>query len=229
MQRFLIAGLAFTLLFGAAPVQSRAPDTWDGLLRVRGGQSDLVYLLPEADFRTYTKVMIDVPEVAFRKNWQRDQNSSAHRGTGRISDKDVRDAINEASGRFGEALNEAFTRAGYAVVSEPGPDVLRVSTAIIDLSIAAPDIQTAGRSRSYAREAGEATLVVEARDAVSATLLGRSIDRRIVGGNTSFRRDSVTNRADFERLFSSWARMSAEGLNKLKAHSPVDAEGALRR
>jgi hypothetical protein len=229
MRRFLITGLALALLCESAPVLAKVPDTWDGLTRVRGGRSEEVYLLPGADFRSYTKVMIDVPEVAFQKDWQRNQNESATFGTGQVTDQDIRNIINEASARFLQSLSQAYTKDGYAVVPQPGSGVLRLSTAIVNLTIAAPDTNDNGMSSTFTQNAGQATLVVEARDAVSGTLLGRSIDAQIIGDGAPFRRDSMSNRADFEQQLSTWAKMSAAGLGKLKANSPIDAEGAVRR
>jgi hypothetical protein len=230
MRNFLIAGLAGVLIVASSPTfAAKPPDTWDGLLRVQAKKLDAVYLMPDADFRIYTKVIIDLPQIAFRKNWQRDYNSTNRGTSGRVGDEDVRRAIDGASERFREVLTKTYTDAGYQVVSQPGADVLRLSTAIINVDVVAPDMMTAGRSRTYSEEAGEATLAVEARDSLSGALLGRALDRRIAGDNSSFRRNSVTNRSDFDRLFSIWAKLSAEGLAKLKALSPVDADGALRK
>lgn len=230
MRTFPIALLAGFLITVSSPsFAAKPPDTWDGLLRVSAKKLDAVYLMPDADFRVYTKVIIDAPQIAFRKNWQRDYNTS-YRGTaGRISDADVRRAVDEASERFREVLTKSYTDAGYEVVSQPDASVLRVSTAIINVDVVAPDVMTAGRSRTYAEDAGEATLALEARDSLSGALLGRALDRRVAGDNSTFRRTSVSNRADFDRLFSIWAKLSVEGLGKLKALSPVDADGALRK
>ena len=73
----------FALLFLAGPilVAARAafaeepPTTWDGLVRVESKKLRLVYLRPGADFRAYSKVMLDPTEVAFRKNWLRNYNA----------------------------------------------------------------------------------------------------------------------------------------------------------
>ena len=65
------------------------------------------------------------------------------------------------------------------------------------------------------------SLVVEVRDSSSNALLGRAVDNRVVGYGAPFRRDSVTNRADFERVFGGWAKSSVEGLAELKARSPL--------
>src|SRR5262245_11029369 len=42
---------------------AKAPDTWDGLIKVKSKRADAVYLQPGADFRPYTKVMLDPTEV----------------------------------------------------------------------------------------------------------------------------------------------------------------------
>jgi hypothetical protein len=42
-------------------------------------------------------------------------------------------------------------------------------------------------------------------------------------------RNSVTNVAEFEQTFRAWAKRSTEGLAELKALSPVDANGNLKR
>lgn len=207
------------------PLAAKAPDTWDSLHRVKGKRMDEVYLLPGADFRAYTKVMMDPTEVAFQKNWLRDYNSSTMTLSQRISDKDAQEILQNAKTGFESIFAKAYTGAGYQMVTEPGPDVLRLRTAVINLSVSAPDMMTAGRSRTYSREAGEATVVIEVRDSVTGAILGRAIDRQDIGDNSfMLRRTSVSNRADFEQAFGSWAKASANGLTELKALSPIDAE-----
>ena len=228
MRHATIAGMALALLMGTA-ASAKAPDTLDGLVRVKSKKLEMVYLLPDADFRTYTKVMIDTPQVAFKKDWKKDYNNTTLALRNRVDDQDVRRAIDAATSVFAESLAKEYAKAGYQVATAPGPDVVRVSTAIVNISVVAPDLPTAGRSATFSEEAGEATLVLEARDSVSGSLLGRALDREIAGDGTPFRRDSVSNRADFERLFDGWAKAGAKGLTTLKAYSPIDTNGALRR
>jgi hypothetical protein len=47
------------------------------------------------------------------------------------------------------------------------------------------------------------------------------MDGRTLGDTRPYLRNSVTNRADFENLFRSWAKISVDGLNELKAMSPI--------
>ena len=200
---------------------ARPPAEWDGLVLVDSKRVDRVYLLPGADFHPYTKVMLDPTEVAFRKNWVRDYNSSTMGLSRRLTQEHADEIMKEVSNGMGEVFAEAYGKAGYQVVQAPGPDVLRVRTGVLDLSVTAPDIQTAGRSRTWSEDAGEATLVVEARDSQTGALLGRALDRRSIGDSRPYLRNSVTNRADFRRLFDTGAKASVDGLTKRKTMSPV--------
>ncbi len=224
----LVAPAATTAQDNSAATAAPTETDWGGLLRVKAKKLDAVYLLPEADFRPYTKVMLDPTEVAFRKNWQRDQNRAGD-FSGRVSDADARRILDQAGTGFDEILAKAFQDAGFTVVTEAGPDVLHVETAVINLDVTAPDTMSAGRTRTYSREAGEATLVMEVRDSLSGSTLGRAIDEDETGDMGLYVRNRATNTADFERLFRNWAKSAAEGLIELRDLSPVDAAGALAR
>ena len=226
MTRYRI-GAAAAILIGTIALSGtlgaqEPPLTWDGLVAVKATRMDVAYLMPGADFRPYTKVMFDPTEVALKKNWLRDYNMSSMSSSRRITDADVEKAFATIRTKFGDVFAKTFSGAGYQVVSAPGPDVLRVRTGVINLSVSAPDNMSAGRSRTYAREAGEATLVIEVRDSQSGALLGRAVDRRLAGDTPMLLRNSVTNRSDFSRLFADWAKESVAGLNELKAISVVD-------
>jgi hypothetical protein len=88
---------------------------------------DLVYLQPGADFRSYTKVIVEPTEVSFRKNWQKDYNRGSRDLGGRISDRDVQVAIAKGVVAASHIFIEAWRRGGYAIVNQAGPDVLRAN------------------------------------------------------------------------------------------------------
>jgi hypothetical protein len=95
----------------------------------------------------------------------------------------------------------------------------------MDLYVNAPDTMSAGRSRTYTMQSGEARLVIEFRDSVSAALLGRAVDRRETQRSGTLEwSSSVTNRADFRRLVQQWAVICTRGLAELKEQSPVPAD-----
>jgi hypothetical protein len=222
-RRFASAALA-ALACGGATVALAAgpPANWDGLSRIKSSRLQYVYLMPGADFRPYTKVMLDPTEIAFRKNWQRDFNSRTIRGpSGRISDSDVEQMVDQGGKAATDVFSQAFSAGGFPVVNEPGDDVLRVRTAVVNLTVTSPDRMTAGRSRTYSGEAGTATLVIEARDSVSGALLGRAVDSQVAGDSSIFlNRTRMSNRADFRALAQRWAKTAVSGLQQLKATSP---------
>ena len=224
----LAAMIAAVLMAGGAPavtLAADAPADWDGLVKVKSKKLDLVYLLPGADFRPYTKVILDPTEVAFKKNWVRDYNNSTMGMTRRLDDSQAQQIMDKVREGMGEIFAKAYRDAGYQVVQTPGPDVLRMRTGVVNLDIAAPDVMTAGRSTVFSQDAGEATLVLEGRDSQTGALLGRALDRRAAGDSRPYLRNSVTNVSDFERVFQIWAKASVEGLAKLKEMSPIGAAG----
>jgi len=217
-----LSGLA---LSAAAPaLAAKPPAEWDGLVKVKAKKFELVYLRPGADFRGYTKVILDPTEIAFQKNWQRDYNSDAATLGGRLSDKDVAAMADEGRKGAAQILQKAYAEGGYPVVAEAGPDVLRVRTALVDITVTAPDTNTAMNVQSYSRDAGGATLVVEARDSLTGALLGRAVDSRTIDDFTMEWRSRVSNRADFGQQLKTWAKNSVKGLDELKALSPIAAE-----
>jgi hypothetical protein len=217
----LIAGGSATAIQAAKP-----PATWDDLVLAKSKKFQRVYLLPGADFRPYTKVMLDPTEVAFRKNWVRDYNNSAASLSRRIDDKKAQEIIDQVRTGFGDIFAKAYAKAGITVVQAAGPDVVRVRTGVVDLAVSAPDIPTAGRSRSYSSEAGQAMLVIEARDSQTGALLGRVLDRQIAGDSMPYMRNSVSNRADFSRMFEMWAKSSVDGFRMLQTRNPAQDPAA---
>jgi hypothetical protein len=224
MRHLLSAGLAGLMIFAAplAVAQKKTPTEWDGLSKVESKKFDAAYLAPGTDFKAYTKVMLDPTEAAFRKNWQRDWNSSHIDLEQRISDEEARKILSAAQTGVQEVFTKSYQEGGYQVVTAPGPDVLRIKTYIINLDVTAPDLQTASRTRTFSSDAGSGVLVLEARDSMSGALLGRGVDKRELGDSDwMMRRSSVSNRADFERGFKTWGKMSVDALNNLKAMAPV--------
>jgi hypothetical protein len=222
--RLLIATLAISLTFVASPVLAQTETEWDGLVRVPSENIDAAYLAPDADFRPYTKVMIDPSEAAFERDWVRDYNRDAMGLSGRITDSEATRALQEVQAGLNEAFVEAYTAAGYQVVTTPGPDVLRLRSGVLNLTVSAPDQNTATRGRRYSEDAGSATLVVEMRDSLSGAILGRAVDGRVIDDNSSIQwRTRSSNRADFSRQFRQWAELSVQATNRLRSTTPPAA------
>jgi hypothetical protein len=98
-----------------------------------------------------------------------------------------------------------------------------------DVYINAPDSLSNAGGKVYTVEAGEATLVVEARDSLTGALLGRAVDRRDARafGPVTLTND-VTNVSDFRQLFRRWADICVQGLAELKQRSPLTEAAAAR-
>lgn len=219
MRKSMILLAALAMAVAGPAIAADAPaESIDGLVEVRSSRMDAAFLFPGADFRPYGKVMLDEPEVAFRPNWVRDMNRS--RRSGRVTDADAARILASVSTNTTDIFTAEFTRAGFEVVTAPGPDVLRVRTGIVNLVVNAPDTMSAGRSTTFTTNAGEATLVVEVRDSLTNGLLGRVVDRRETRGLPG-QTNRVTNTAEFQTLARNWARISAGKLTELKAHSPI--------
>jgi len=232
IRHWFAVACATALLTGATVAaaqtgRSGASSDWEGLVQVKSQRFDTVYLLPGADFRGYTKVMLDPTQVAFSKNWMKDINQPPLDLSRRINAEDAQQIAEQARTGFGDIFANAFKDAGYEIAGAPAPNVLRLSPRIVNMYINAPEsLTTSLRTRVYTVDAGEATLVLEVRDSTTGALLGRAVDRRTAGDRGNFRSNinitsTVSNRSDFGGLFDVWARICVKGLEELKAQSPV--------
>jgi hypothetical protein len=212
----LLAGLALAFLAGLAPAtgalaEEQAPGTFDGLEPVKGARVAMAYVDPNADFSVFKRVAILDPFVAFRSNWQRDQNRSRTRN---LRSSDVERIKTDVSALFRDVFIERLEAAGFEIVTESGEDVLVLRPAIIDLDVTAPETRTAGRSRTYTASAGAATLYIELFDSVSGDIIGRAADRqasRRAGGMMTWS-NRVSNRAEARRMAGRWADQLIEFL-----------------
>ena len=218
----------FAIVLGASTAYAQsASQEWDGLVRVASPNFDAAYLAPGADFSGYTKVMLDPTEVAFRKNWMADFNSSARGVQNRLSEDDAREILAAAQSGVQHVFASVYTERGFQVVTTPGPDVLRLRTSVTNLDVTGVERMSTRRSEISSNRAGEATITIEVRDSMSGALLGRGVDRR-TAGETAFvvARTSERNRADFENLFRSWAELSADAIVRLRETPAPPAVGA---
>ncbi len=227
MTQWIAGGVAALMWLGSslAMAADSPPGDWDGLVQIKPKHVDAAYLLPGADFRPYTKLMLDPVEVAFKKDWARDYNRDAATLSNRLTPEHIEKIAQAARDAFTEVFNEAYQKAGLQVVTTPGPDVLRVRPGVVNLDIAAPDTMTSSRSRTYTMESGEATLFLEVRDSTTEALLGRALDRRNTRNTGRVQvSNSVTNLSDFKALFRQWAEISIKGFQELRESSPVPTD-----
>jgi hypothetical protein len=203
--------------------EEEAAVSFDGLVAIEGSRVHMAYVDPNADFSVFQRVAILDPHVAFRSNWQRDQNRSRSRN---VRASDVERIKEDVASMFKDVFTEQLEAAGFEVVNYAGEDVLILRPAIVDLDVAAPDVRTAGRSRTYTASGGAATLYLELFDSLSGAIVGRAADRRGGGRSGGFATASnrVTNRADARREFRVWADKLIEFLNEHYVEADAETE-----
>jgi hypothetical protein len=229
----LLLCTALILLFAGTALAKKEelPEvTEDGLHRVHDSRAAIVYAQPGADLSGYRQVQLLDAQVAFKKNWERDQRSSSASSL-RISSKDIEEIKNDLAQEFRKVFQEVLDSNGYTVVDAAGDDVLLIRPAIINLDVNAPDTMSAGRSRTYTYSAGEMTLYVELYDSVTGDLIAKAMDRRADRSNDGFYTwtNRVTNKAAADRILKGWADILVEALNEARATpagagDPADAE-----
>ena len=193
----------------------------DGLELVKESRRGELYVDPAADWSTYGKVLLDPATVAFRKNWQRDQNRT---DPFKVKTEDMERIKSELSAMFGEVFAEELTaNGGYEMATESGEDVLRITPRIVDLDVYAPDTRnSAGMQRSYTDTSGRMTLKLEMYDSVTGDMIARASESK-----ESPRRGymqwttSVSNRTDAKRMLDGWARELREFLDDARKSNPA--------
>jgi hypothetical protein len=180
--------------------QEFAPVSPDGLELTKSSQVDVLYKRADATLAGYRKLMLDPVEVAFKKNWK----PSAMQVSSSDRERIRADVAEEFRKVFSEELQQ---KGAYQIVDVAGPDVLRVSAAVVDLYINAPDTMQASRSRTYATSTGEMTLIAELRDSDSGQILARAADRKNASSSAFMTwTNSMTNTAEARRIMRSWAQ-----------------------
>jgi hypothetical protein len=205
-------------LFSASAMAWKSyPDqTDDGLDRVKSKKVDALYWKEGASLKGYQKIFLEECSVAFRKNWLRDQNTDRVSVSNRVKPEDMNKIQEELAGIFREQFTRELEKGGYEVVDADGEDVLLLKPAIVDLDVYAPDIsmRQAGIMSTYTTSSGEMTLKLDLLDSSTNALIGRIIDKR-EDHDTGYIQytNSITNRADAQRIVSSWARILRKALD----------------
>ena len=196
----------------AAPYPATAPTSYDGLVAVQSRNVDKMYVRPNADMTRYQKVMIDAVTVEFSKEWDKSVNDPRY--VTRVRPEDARRIADETTANLVGILADALKARGYEIVAAPGPGVLRLSPHVTELYVNAPDVFPPGRTRSYARDAGEATVTLEARDASNGTLLAVVSDHGTAQDMLRLSRaNNVTNTFWFDGMFR---RFAANGVDAIR-------------
>ena len=219
MHRFFVFASIALIALAAPPLQSQdeAPEIATGdLTLVEDKRHTEIYADPDADWSVYTKILLDPATVAFRKNWQRDQNLSQ---PFKIRTEDMERIKSELSELFGEVFTTELTEeGGYVMTAESGEDVLRITPHIVDLDVYAPDTRSSpGMQRSYTESAGRMTLKLQLYDSVTGDLIAVTSDREEAPRRGYLQwTSSVTNRQEARHLMQRWAKKMRERLDEAR-------------
>jgi hypothetical protein len=199
----IITGLLCTSLAFAV---DKLPETsHDGLVLQKGTELAAVYIKPGADFSGYDKLAILDCYVAFKKNWQRDQNEDRMSMTQMVTKKDMDEIRTWLAAEFKKVfVKELQTEGGYVVVDHGAEDVMIIRPAIIDLDIEAPDTMSPGMSATFSASAGQMTLYMELFDSVTSEIIARVVDAEGARDHGMIR-NRATNRAEADRILRKWA------------------------
>jgi hypothetical protein len=220
-----VGALALTLYVsqgGAAPKQPRietGPDaevTHDGLVRVQKSVVDAAWVKPTLDLTPYKKLMIVSQGVSFRKLEPVSEFQARNESQFPVKEENKERLSRELKTAFDAELAKLER---YEIVTQPGPDVLLLVGAIIDVvSNIPPDIDSArfGRGGVYLTSIGDATLVMELRDSESGEILARAADRRAAESPFAFEVNNVTAWTEVRRLASYWASLMRRRLEEIE-------------
>jgi len=210
---FLVSGL---LALTPALAKKELPAVNDeGMELVKDSELATVYADPGADLGIYKRILLEDATVAFKKNWQRDQN----RGNSlKVRNSDMERITEDVATLFEEVFTEQLTESGYEITDETGPDVLTLKPAIINLDVHAPDVNNASVTRSYSESAGEMTLNLELFDSLTGDKIAKATDRkRDWDRGYMVWRTRVSNRSDARRAIKSWAKSFTSLLDETRS------------
>ena len=210
-------------LAGATLAKDEMPDrTEDGLMRIDSKNVEAVYWLEGATLEGYNSILIMDPQVAFRKNWQRDYNRTTMPGVSRRVTPDDMERIKQGlADEFISVFQEVLGEAGYGVVDAPAEDVLVLRPAIVNLDVTAPDLETSMRDRTYVASAGQMTLYMDLFDSVTGAKIGTVIDgQRARDTGTMTWSSGMKNKQEARRILRKWSGLLAAALDE--AHKKGD-------
>jgi hypothetical protein len=219
------AALAAVIIPGCAtpgsPTIQSGPDaevTFDGLHKVDNSKAELAWARPDFDISKYSKIMLVNSGFEYRKVTNKGRTQSERgRGGPFVIPQDARERF---EAMVAEVFREEMSQVqNWEFVTEPGPDVMILRGAMLDIFTNVPPDNQAGRNTQYVSAVGQATLVLELRDSETNTVLARSVDRRWAErpGGVMMQSNRVTNMAEARRLVRAWAVRLRESLDGFAA------------
>jgi Protein of unknown function (DUF3313) len=208
----LVAALILAALSPFLALADSSSSPFPGLELVPSKNIGALYRRPDVDLTAYNKILIGEPAVQFSKNW-----NPRNYGTFGLSAAQLTKIRAELAAMAKGVFTKTLSDGGFEIVADAGDGVLAITPNIVDVFIHAPDVPTAGRSRTYTMDAGSATLALQVNDAVTGTLLAVALDSRRSGTSSMRWTTSVSNRAAAEQMLKNWAEQLKRELDAARA------------
>jgi Protein of unknown function (DUF3313) len=187
----------------------------EGLQLVHGTKMAVVYAKPGADLSQYNRIYLVEPQVAFRKDWLKTQNSIPNQT---VTTEDMQRIKTELAALFVEVFRQELqNNGGYVLVDGAADDVLIVRPAIIDLDVFSPDIPGTAGTRSAIASVGTMTLYMELMDSVTGDLLVKAYDNKYDRTRTHIQmQNRKRNEAAARDMLGAWAELLRLALDEAR-------------
>ena len=197
--------------------------SFDGLYPVANVRVDKAWARRDFDLTGYTKIIVEGAGIHYRPVKASAGRLSASRETEFPLTEAQKVRIQEV---FSTAFREELAKLeNLAIVDEPGPDVLIVRGALLDVVSRVPP-ERPGRVDIYLDVIGYATLVIELIDSESGSVLARAVDLEAAQQQgVVFESNPVTNTAQVRRLAKSWAQLLRRRLEEFSTNLGIGAAG----
>lgn len=187
----------------------------EGLQLVHGTKMAVVYAKPGADLSQYNRIYLVEPQVAFRKDWLKTQNSIPNQT---VTTEDMQRIKTELAALFVEVFRQELqNNGGYVLVDGAADDVLIVRPAIIDLDVFSPDTPGTTGTRSAIASVGTMTLYMELMDSVTGDLLVKAYDNKYDRTRTHIQmQNRKRNEAAARDMLGAWAELLRLALDEAR-------------
>jgi hypothetical protein len=195
--------------------------TADGLTRIKNPALKNAWAKPDADFDSYRALMIDPVQISYKRKPKSNRYSTTSSNFALTAGQ---------TAEVKRMLRDAFLAAmledpPYPIVEQPGPGVLRLEAAIVDLIVKVPTSQRGGSDLVFTSSTADMTLLLELRDSLSGEILARLADRKEAraaghGVDDLYYSNSATNAAAVRRVFQRWARILRARFDQIYAVDP---------
>jgi hypothetical protein len=214
----LLAAMAALTSLGACAtsgnpsVDSGGTPSFDGLVPLTGTKMQQVWVRKDLNLNEYTKFMPVGAGLQFRPVKGGSSMRSSSRSAFPLSPEQQEQVAALVTEEFSKALQGVTSMQR---VDKPGPDVLLVRGAIIDIVSRVPP-EGPGRADVFLDSVGQATFVIELIDSETSTVLLRAADTRAADTpGQPVRSNRVRNTAEVRRLAAYWAKLLVDGLNSI--------------